>query len=231
TFQKNPFTILSLASGGNIKTPQDMVGKKIGVQASNQSLFEALLKVNKIDPSSLTIVPVEYDPSVLVNGNVDGFVAYQTNEAITVPAGGNPVTLMNFADNGLPFVAETVTVTDQTIAEKRDELKAFLVAEIKGWTKAVADPKAAAELAVNNYGKDLGLKLETSIAGATAQAKLAVSDDTKANGLFTISDALQTETIDSLKAVGLNISASDLFDLSLLKEVYAENPDLVNYAG
>ncbi len=231
TFQKNPFTILSLTAGANIKSPSDMVGKKIGVQASNQSLFEALLAVNDIDPASLTIVPVEYDPSVLVNGDVDGFVAYQTNEAITVPAGGNPVTLMNFADNGLPFVAETITVTDQTLAEKRDMLKAFLVAEIKGWTMAIDDPEAAAKLAVDNYGKDLGLKLETSIAGATAQAELAVSDDTVANGLFTISDALQTQTIASLKAVGLDISASDLFDMSLLAEVYKENPDLIAYAG
>ena len=39
TFQKNPFTILSLADGGNIATPEDLVGKKIGVQDSNTSLF------------------------------------------------------------------------------------------------------------------------------------------------------------------------------------------------
>lgn len=231
TFQKNPFTILSLTSGGDIQTPEDMVGKKIGVQASNQSLFEALLAVNDIDIDSLTVVPVEYDPSVLVNGDVDGFVAYQTNEAITVPAGGNPVTLMNFADNGLPFVAETITVTDQVLAENREMLKAFLAAEIRGWTMAIADPEAAAALAVNEYGKDLGLNMDTSIAGATAQAELVVSDDTVENGLFTISEDLQTQTIASLQAVGLDIEASDIFDLSLLDEVYEENPDLIDYAG
>lgn len=31
TFQKNPFTILSLADGGNIATPEDLIGKRIGV--------------------------------------------------------------------------------------------------------------------------------------------------------------------------------------------------------
>ena len=231
TFQANPFTILSLSSGANITSPQDMVGKKIGVQASNTSLFEALLAVNDIDPSEVTVVPVQYDPSVLVNGDVDGFVAYVTNEAITVPAGGNPVTLLNFADNGLPFVAETVSVTDQTIAEDRDMLKAFLVAEIKGWTMAVADPAAAATLAVEQYGTDLDLNPETSLAGAEAQAKLAVSADTEENGLFSISDELQESTITSLQAAGIDVSADDLFDLSLLDEVYEENPDLIDYAG
>jgi ABC-type nitrate/sulfonate/bicarbonate transport system substrate-binding protein len=65
-FQKNPFTILSLADGGNIATPQDLVGKRIGVQAGgNETLFDALLEVNGIDPASVEKVPVEYDPAPL----------------------------------------------------------------------------------------------------------------------------------------------------------------------
>lgn len=232
TYQKNPFTVLSLASGGNIKTPKDLIGKKIGVQDSNMSLFQALLKANSIDPSQLTIVPVQYDPAPLINGEVDGFIAYLTNEAITVAAQGIATTNMPFADNGLPFVAETLTTTDKMIADNRAKLKAFLVAEIRGWTDAVKDPTAGAKLAVDVYGKDLKLNLDNSIAGSKeASEKLVVSADTKANGLFWISDDLQSSTIASLKGAGINLSASDLFDLSLLQEVYKENPDLVNYAG
>ena len=231
TYQKNPFTILSLADGGNIATPEDLKGKKIGVQASNTSLFEALLEANGIDKADLTIVPVEYDPSVLVNGVVDGFVAYLTNEAITVAAQGLEVTNLPFADNGLPFVAETFAVTDDYIASHRETIKAFLVAEIKGWTDAVNDPEAGALLAVNTYGKDLGLVEANSIAGSTeASENLVVSDETVENGLFTISDDLQSQTIATLKTAGIDVSADDLFDLSLLAEVYKENPDLIAYA-
>jgi ABC-type nitrate/sulfonate/bicarbonate transport system substrate-binding protein len=209
-----------------------MIGKKIGVQASNTSLFEALLAANKIDASQVTVVPVEYDPSVLVNGDVDGFVAYISNEAITLDLEGIPTATLNFADNGLPFVAETVTVTDQTIAEKRDMLKAFLKAEIMGWTDQLKDPDEGARLAVEEYGKDLSLDLEKAkVASKTQNDVLVVSADTEKNGLFTISDALQSSTIKSLNGVGLKIEASDLFDLSLLDEVYAENPELKNYKG
>lgn len=231
TYQKNPFTILSLADGGNIATPDDLKGKKIGVQASNTSLFEALLAANGLTDADLTIVPVEYDPSVLVNGDVDGFVAYLTNEAITVAAQGLEVTNLPFADNGLPFVAETFAVTDDFIASDRETIKAFLVAEIKGWTDAVNDPEAGALLAVNTYGKDLGLDEANSIAGSTeASEKLIVSDETVENGLFTISDDLQTQTIATLEAAGIDVSADDLFDMSLLAEVYEENPELIAYA-
>ena len=231
TFQKNPFTILSLADGGNIATPDDLKGKKIGVQASNTSLFEALLEANGIDKSDVTVVPVDYDPSVLVNGDVDGFVAYLTNESITVAAKGLAVTNLPFADNGLPFVAESVITTDQMIAEEPETVKAFLAAEIRGWQDAVADPEAGAKLAVNEYGKDLGLDETNSIAGSKeASEKLIVSDETAENGLFTISDDLQTQTLATLKAAGIDVSGDDLFDLSLLAEVYKENPELVAYA-
>ena len=78
----------------------------------------------------------------------------------------------------------------ETIDTQRDMLKAFLMAEIRGWTDAVADPAGAAALAVETYGKDLGLDLAGQTEQATAQNELIVTADTKANGLFTLTDEL-----------------------------------------
>jgi ABC-type nitrate/sulfonate/bicarbonate transport system substrate-binding protein len=231
TYQKNPFTILSLGDNP-IATPNDLKGKKIGIQDSNTALFLALLAANGISPDELEIVPVQYDPAPLTNGEVDGFMAYITNESITVAAAGYETENLPFADNGLPFVAETFTVTDDSIASNREALKAFLVAEIKGWSDAVNDPEEGARLAYEDYGVDLELIPENSIAGAIAQAEnLVVSDETVANGLFTISEQLQTETLASLAGAGIEVAAADLFDMSLLAEVYAEYPELIAYAG
>ena len=227
TFQKNPFTILSLADGGNIATPEDLKGKRIGVQAGpNEALFDALLAINEIDPSEVTKVPVEYDPSPLVNGEVDGFLAYVTNESITVEAEGNAVTNLLFADNGLPFVAESVVTTDEMIANEPEKVKAFLAAEIRGWKDAVADPEEGARLAVEEYGADLELDLAKEIAQATIQIDLIVTDETTKNGLFTISDALIAQNLTTLAAAGIELEAEDLFDLSLLTELLEEQPEL-----
>lgn len=231
TLQKNPFTILSLADGGNILTPEDMVGKRIGVQDSNRALFSALLAANDIAPSEVDIVPVQYDPAPLTNGEVDGFTAYLTNEAITVEMAGFTTANLPMAENGLPFVAETFSVTDDTIKNRRDMLKAFLIAEIRGWTDALADPEEGARLAMEVYGKDLDLDPAKTIAGMLATNALVVTAETAENGLFTVSDELQAQTIASLAGAGIDLDASDLFDMSLLAEVYEENPDLVAYAG
>ena len=231
TYQKNPFSILSLAKVGNIKTLADLKGKKIGVQASNQSLWDAFLKVNNIDPTSLTTVPVEYDPTPLFNGEVDGWFSYLTNEGIDADLKGLGPVNLPLADNGLPFVAETFTASDKEISGDRAKLKGLLIAEIKGWAAAIKDPAAAAKLTIDKYGADLGLSIEKETKQATIQSTdLIVSDDTVKNGLFTISDKLQQESIKTLAAAGVTITADKLFDMSLLSEVYAENPDLVNYA-
>jgi ABC-type nitrate/sulfonate/bicarbonate transport system substrate-binding protein len=227
TYQKNPFTILSIADKGNIKTPQDMVGKKIGVQAPNATLFDALLKANGIDKKDVKIVPVQFDPSVLTDGQVDGFLAYVTNESIIVQDQGLKVTNLPFADNGLPFVAESIIATDETIAKKPDVVKAFLEAEIKGWKDACADPKAGAKLAVDTYGKTLKLEMDKEVKQAELQCSdLIATDETKANGTFTISDKMKEENIATLKNAGVTISADDLFDTSILDKLLKDKPDL-----
>ncbi|WP_188828946.1 ABC transporter substrate-binding protein [Nocardia camponoti] len=225
TFQKNPFCIVSSAAKP-IKTPADMKGRKIGVQDTNLLIFNALLAANGIKPSEVTIVPAQFDPTPLANGEVDGWVSYVTNEPITLASKGFANTNFLFADFGLPLVAETLTVKQSTIDKERDKLKAFLTAQIKGWKDAVASPAESARLAVEVYGKDLKLSLDEQTLEATAQNDLIVSAATKSDGLFTMTDALIEQNIAALKTAKIDIKASQLFDLSVLREVYAENPGL-----
>ncbi|PRY16646.1 ABC transporter substrate-binding protein [Kineococcus rhizosphaerae] len=233
TFQKNPFCLVSMEQGKPVRTVADLAGKRIGIQTGgNETIFDGFCKANGIDKSTFEIVPVQYDPSVVVSKDVDAFMAYLTNEPILLAArqvDGQPIVpvTLGFADNGLPVVAETFTVLQSTIDDQRDMLKAFLKAEIQGWTDAVADAAASAALAVNTYGKDQKLDLAEQQKEAEAQAALIVSDDTKKNGLFTMTDALVEQNIKSLEEMGTTISAKDLFDLSLLDEVYQDNPDLI----
>lgn len=238
TFQKNPFTILSLADGGNIATPEDLKGKKIGVQDSNASVFAALLKANGISEDEVTVVPVEFDPTPLTNGEVDGFMAYLTNEAISVELDGNKITNLAYAENGVPFVAEAYSVTDQYLAENKDLLKAFLTAEIKGWTDTFKEPAddtvalitkfydAAAAAGDLTFGP---LDPEKTKIALAAQAELISTPDTEANGLFTITDELKEQTVASLAAAGWDVSVEDLFDTTIIDEIYSENPELKEY--
>ena len=229
TYQKNPFSILSLSDKGNIKTPQDLIGKKIGVQDPNLSLFKALLAANDIDEDQVEIVPNGFDVAPLEDKQIDGLVAYITNESLLVKGHGFDTVDLPFADNGLPFVAESVMTTDEIIKNEPEKVKAFLEAEIKGWKDACSDLEGGAKLAVDTYGKEIDppLELDKEIAQAKAQCEdLVVSDETEANGLFTISDSAIADNIASLKTAGIDITADELFDMSLLTELLKEKPEL-----
>ncbi|WP_330184565.1 ABC transporter substrate-binding protein [Nocardia sp. NBC_01503] len=225
TYQKNPFCIVSSAAKP-INSPQDMKGRKIGVQDTNQLIFNALLTANGMTPNDVTIVPAQFDPTPLANGEVDGWVSYVTNEPITLASKGFANTNFLFADFGLPLTAETLTVSQHTIDNEREKLKAWLVADIKGWRDAVADPAEAARLAVEVYGKDQRLDLEEQKKEALAQNTLVVSPATQVNGLFLMSDELIAHNISALGKAKIDITAEKLFDMSILKEVYTEHPEL-----
>lgn len=224
-YQKNPFAIMSLASSP-ITTPQDLIGKKIGVQATNEPVWNAFLKANNIDASKVTKVPAQFDPSPLVSKEVDGWFSFFTNEPNLLKVKGVATTVMLLNDHGYPMVSEVYVAKKDSLKSKRDELKAALIGDIKGWTDSVADPAAGATLAVNTYGKDLGLDVKEQTLESTAQNTVVATADTKANGLFTITDELIDETIKTLALGGTTITKEQLFDLSLLGEVYSENASL-----
>jgi ABC-type nitrate/sulfonate/bicarbonate transport system substrate-binding protein len=225
-YQKNPFAMMSMTKNP-IKTPQDMIGKKIGVQAANESVWEAFLKANDLSSAKITKVPVQFDPLPLTTGVVDGWFSFITNEPNDLRSKGFDVTTFLLADYKYPLVSEVYITKGSTITSKPDLLKAFLVAEIKGWKDAIADPAAAAALTVNTYGKGNGLVVAEQTLEAKDQNALVESADTKTNGIFTITQALIDENIATLKFAGVNITADKLFDMSLLTAVYKEHPELI----
>jgi len=224
-YQKNPFAVMSLAKSP-IKSPQEMYGKKFGLQAANQVVWDAFVKASGIDDSKINKIPAQFDPQPLVNGETDCWFSFVTNEPNLLKVKGVDTYSFLIADFGYPLVSEVYVVKRDSLTKNRDALKGFLKAEIKGWTAVKKDPAKAADITVNKYGKDLGLTADEQVLEIKAENELIWTDDTKANGVFSITDKLIGENIDVLKKGGLDITAAKLFDLSILTEIYKENPDL-----
>lgn len=224
TYQKNPFSLVSAASDP-IESPDDLIGKTIAVSDSNTLVWRAFLAANDIDAADVNVVPFS-DTSLLTTDQVDGYIAYTTAGANALVAAGFEATEFLFADNGLPMVGEVLVVSQDSIDNERDKVKAVTAAIIEGWNAAFADPENAVDLTVNKYGKEQGYELAQQQRSFDAQSLLINTDDTEANGLLTVSDELIDQTVESMALAGVETSGDELFDLSLLEEVYEENPDL-----
>ncbi|MEZ5826060.1 MAG: ABC transporter substrate-binding protein [Geminicoccaceae bacterium] len=133
-YQKNPVGIVSLAKNP-INEPKDLIGKTLAVPPVNVISVEAMLKMNGIEPSQLNIVPYAYDPTPLVKGEIDASLDFTTNVPYTIQQAGEEAVSFLLYDFGYTIYNDTVVVTEEVLAEKRDVLVDWLRASRKGWEK------------------------------------------------------------------------------------------------
>ena len=225
-YQKNPFCVMSLATNP-VTTPEEMYGKSFGLQAANQSVWDAFVAASGIDDSQIEKFPAQFDPTPLVNGECDCWFSFITNEPNLLLTENIETVTFLLADFGYPLVSEVYVVKKESVTDKRAELKAFLKAELLGWRDLYADPQLGADLTTEKYGADLGLDNAEQLLEVKSELELIFTEETKVNGPFTITDELIAENIEVLGKAGSTLTAEELFDLSILTEVLDENPDLV----
>lgn len=225
TYQKNPFAIVSLTDAP-LETPQDMVGKTIGVSDSNDLVWRAFLAANDIDEADVDRVPLT-DSTLLTTGQVDGYIGYATAGANTLNQRGFSAQQFLLADTGLPMVGETIVVAQESIDSDREKVKALLYAVARGWKDAIADPEATAETVVADYAADQNYEVEEQAQVMVTQTELISTPDTDENGLLTITPQLQEESVASLALTGIELDADELFETTLIDEVYEEHPELL----
>jgi ABC-type nitrate/sulfonate/bicarbonate transport system substrate-binding protein len=218
-FQISPYALTSPESSP-ITTPQEMVGRTIGVQPNNDMVWDAFLRINDIDPSSVEKIVAGFDPTPLANGEVDGWLSFITDEPVTLAAAGFANVVMPFSDFGFDTIANCLVVrSDSLQGESRAQLVAFLHGLIRGWQDAIADPDEAVAVALDDFGGDLGQDPETAAQVLAANNQLMTDNGTLTTGLFTISADRVDTTIAMCADLDIELAES-VFDLSLIDEVY-----------
>lgn len=225
-FVKSPVGFVSLA-GNPISSVDDLAGKTIGVDAGGKIAVEAVLAANDLPADTVTFesVPNGIDP--LMNGDVDALVGFLTNYPIAVTEAGGDVVTLSFSDAGYAQFGDAVVVSEDALENDRDKVKAMMVSVIEGWNDALTDgPQGIADIAMEYGGEENDLDAALQLSSATVLPSFMLTDDTVANGIFTITPDLVDQAVSSLAAGGITADA-DQFDTSLLEEVYEEHPDLI----
>jgi ABC-type nitrate/sulfonate/bicarbonate transport system substrate-binding protein len=222
--QRNPFCIASLPGKG-ITKPQDMIGKKIGIQALNENLWASLLRANKIEASQVTKVIVQNDPTPLVNGEVDGYLSFVNNQPITLELQGiTPVTMM-LADYGFSLYQQLYVVTEDNFKNKKELITAGLKAETIGKQLLAANPAEAVRLTVDKYAKDQNKNKAFEEKSLARTFTLVDTPTTKAKGVMYMSPEDIAKNVATLKDLGLEIPATS-YNTSLLDEIYKNGTKL-----
>ena len=177
--QKNPFAITSLTENP-VNVPKDLEGKRIGMALANTPVLQALCTLNDVDIDAITIVPTQYSPQPLVAGEVDCLLSWETDLPVAMTIQGVDNTTMLMADHGYSVHSQTYIATEDSLANRRDEIVALMSGEVRGWEAYRADTEAATDLTLSMF-PDAGLDRETQLLQAERQVPLMFSDLTDAN--------------------------------------------------
>ncbi|QPM89947.1 hypothetical protein PSAL_011770 [Pseudooceanicola algae] len=215
--QKNPFVIASLPDNP-VNEPKDLEGKRIGMAVANTPVLQALCSLNDVDIDAIEVVPTQYDAAPLVAGQVDCLLCWATDLPVAMAIQGIDSVTMLMADHGYAVHSQTYIATQDSIANRRDDLIALLRGEVMGWNDYHADPAAAAALTVGMF-PDAGLDLQTQELQAERQVPLMFSDLTEEHGFGWFTDETVAANVETLALLGRDVSP-DMWDRSLLQDVH-----------
>jgi len=204
TYRKNPLIWFGIDE--SIKTPQDLVGKKVGLTVGSNSdlLFRAMLKKNDVRIEDINIVPVKYNLALLLEGKVDMYEGYLTDQPISAELSGYKTRILNPSDYGIYFYGDTLFTTEKVIQENPDLVRRFTRATLKGWEFAYDNPEKAVDY-VLMYSDQLNREQE--MRGMEASLELIRPDD-KSVGTIELDVVQQMQ--DLLVDYGIIKSAIDL---------------------
>jgi NitT/TauT family transport system substrate-binding protein len=224
-YQKCPATLLSLEEKG-ITTPQALVGTRIAVAGADTPALDAFLRANGIDKSEVELIPSQYDPAVLTADQADSIFCFYNDLPVALEVQGIAHHSMLLADFGYNPASQVYTVLTESLQdERRDQIMRLLRAEIRGWQDYRTDHAEAAELAVEMY-PDAGLDLETQLAQAEVQLDLMYSEVTDEHGFAWFTDELVEDNMALFADLGITGATPELFDRSLLEEIFADGPTI-----
>ena len=228
-FQENPFCIL-YENSAPLTSAEDLVGKTIGVQATNEPVWQAMLEANGLEEGTgedqVNRIPVEFDPAPLMTGEVDGFFSFVSNEPnILRTEHDMDVDCLMLGDIGVNLFQQLYVTTEDNLENNFDALVAAMTAEAKGWQHAFADPDEAQRLTLEVYGKDLDLPVESQALELADQEQLITGGETDETGIFYMTEERIAENVELLQSLGFDVT-EDLYTNAVLDEVYADGIQL-----
>ena len=197
--QEHPYAFFSLKKNP-IREPKDLVGKKVGIQATGIILLRALLAKNKIPEKDVQIITLGADMSPVLTGQVDCVTGWLTNTSAIKVLGPDHVA-MRLWDTGVKLYALPYYATATTIKTRGAVLAKFLKASARGWEFAygAANRDRAVELLVKEFPNP---NIKDEREALDAMLKFSFSPRTLAEGWGTMDPAVWQDQISLYAELG-----------------------------
>ncbi|MBV5321681.1 MAG: ABC transporter substrate-binding protein [Sulfuricurvum sp.] len=151
-FQSSPFILLSQKSA-DIKTPRDLVGKRIMMTQDFQDTISvrAMLNSQGLSVDELKTIEHSYNPMDISNGKTDVMACYISNEPYILKEKGVETNAISPEAYGFDFYSDILFTSDLEVRNHPKRVRAFVDATLKGWEYAFSHIPETAQLIRTHY--------------------------------------------------------------------------------
>ena len=152
TLQHSAVSWLVLEKSG-IRSIHDMVNKRLMTVFPLSESLELLepFRAEGIDPKKLHLTQTIFDLQPLIDGKIDAYDAYVTNEPFLLEQKGIPYRIIDPRTYGIDFYGDVLFTSQAELQNNPERVEAFRKASMDGWRYAMAHPDEIIDLIVNKY--------------------------------------------------------------------------------
>lgn len=155
--QTSPMVLISLGGSG-IRTPQELSGKTVLTMPLPESAeFHIMAKREGIPPENINFQPSTYRIEDLIEGKVDVYDGYISNEPYFLEQRGIDFHLIRPADYGINFYSDVLMTSERLAVESPQIVEQFTQASLQGWRYALANIEETIYLIKRKYAREKSL--------------------------------------------------------------------------
>ncbi|MGD9659642.1 MAG: ABC transporter substrate-binding protein [Porticoccaceae bacterium] len=150
-FQNSPSILISRGDKG-ISHLSDLKNKKIMLAGGylNAELMATLHEAG-ISSDDFQLVPAETTLQALIDGDIDAYNGYTTNEPYLLNQRGIPFISFAPLDYGVDFYGDILITSEAVLAHSPEMVADFRAATLKGWVYALENPETVVDLIIEKY--------------------------------------------------------------------------------
>lgn len=150
-FQHSPSVLLVRGDSG-IRNPHNLVGQSVMLMGGEADVdILAMFLREGIRPEQLDIRPSSFQVQDLVDGKVDAFNAYLTNEPFYLEKQGIEPRIIDPSQYGVDFYTDILFTSQEELKHHPERVKAFRAASLKGWAYALEHKDEIIDLILKEY--------------------------------------------------------------------------------
>ncbi|MGC9348512.1 MAG: ABC transporter substrate-binding protein [Anaerolineae bacterium] len=151
--QRGQQAYVALTESG-IASLEDWAGRRVGFKGTPPPDLLALIDVTGLSETEVDLINVGFDPRVLVEGLVDVYPVFASNEPYTLRSWGYELEQWEAVDYGIPTLGLTYVTTEEQIEANPDALARFTRAALRGIAYAEEHRDEVVEIVMAYAGPD-----------------------------------------------------------------------------